>query len=126
MGKAELDVLKIVWERQPCSVQDVTAHLTRNREVARTTVLTVIQRLHKKGFLKRRKVNGLWHYEAVRSRKNVLSSLLRQFINATFEGSKTSLVQHLTEKKLTDQELAQIRMIIGHVAAEGKKNEDNS
>lgn len=112
LGAAELDVLKVIWEKQPCSVPDVAAVMARSRGVARTTVLTVVQRLHKKGFLKRHKAEGIWLYESTRPKKNVMAGLARQFINTIFEGSSASLVMHLAEGPISDDERRQIRELL--------------
>ena len=59
LGDLELEILKIIWERQPCTFPQVADVMAERRGLARTTVLTVMQRLHAKGFLKRRKLlNG--------------------------------------------------------------------
>ena len=58
LGELELEVLKVIWERQPCTVQQVAEIVGGKRGSAPTTVLTVMQRLHKKGFLSRRKCRG--------------------------------------------------------------------
>ena len=54
LGELELEVLKVIWEQQPCTVQEVAEIMHGRKGLARTTVLTVMQRLHKKKFLRRR------------------------------------------------------------------------
>ena len=55
LGKLELEVLKIVWTKPGCTVPEATEVLAARHGYARTTILTVIQRLHKKGFCVERK-----------------------------------------------------------------------
>lgn len=120
LGQLELDVLKIVWDRQVCTVPEVAEELGRQRGYARTTILTVMQRLHKKGFLDRRKEGGVFRYFPTEKKDDVLGGLLRQFVDSIFEGSSASLVQHLAGGGAAPEELEQIRRIIDDaLASEG-------
>ncbi|MHC4993283.1 MAG: BlaI/MecI/CopY family transcriptional regulator [Planctomycetota bacterium] len=66
LGELELEILKVVWARQPCTVSDVVDVLAERRGSARTTVLTVMQRLLGKGFLRRRLQDGVHLYSSAR------------------------------------------------------------
>ena len=112
LGELELEVMKILWDRGRSSVLQVAEHLSKQKGYARTTILTIIQRLHKKGFLKRKKEDGVYRYEPTQKRQQVMGRLLNQFIDRVFDGSSTSLVQQLTGAKMSDEELDQIKAII--------------
>jgi BlaI family penicillinase repressor len=112
LGELELEVMKILWERGRSSVLQVSEKLSKQKGYARTTILTIIQRLHKKGFLKRKKEDGVYRYEPTQKRQQVMGRLLSQFIDRVFDGSSTSLVQQLTGAKMSDKELDQIKAII--------------
>lgn len=120
LGELELEVMKILWERGRSSVLQVSEQLSKQKDYARTTVLTIIQRLHKKGFLKRKKEDGVYRYEPTQKRQQVMGTLLNQFIDRVFDGSSTSLVQQLTRAKLSDQELDQIRAML----EQGRQHEE--
>jgi predicted transcriptional regulator len=121
LGKLELEVLKIVWNKPGCTVPEATEVLAAKHGYARTTILTVIQRLHKKGFLTREKNAGVFRYYATEKKTTVLGKLTRQFVDSTFEGSSASLVQHLTNGSVSTEELSRIRKIIDDaLAAEGE------
>ena len=124
LGQLELEVLKIIWDRQDCTVPQVTEILTKQKGYARTTVLTVIQRLHKKGFLTRQKQNGVYHYYPTEKKNTVLGNLAKQFVQNIFEGSPASLIQHLTESDVSPEELTHIRKIIDEAIASEGKGED--
>ena len=49
----ELDIMKAVWKRPPITVRDVQAEIRPARQLAYTTVMTIMDRLHQKGFLTR-------------------------------------------------------------------------
>ena len=112
LGELELEVMKILWDRGRSSVLQVAANLSKQKGYARTTILTVMQRLHKKGFLKRKKEDGVYRYEPIQKRQQVMGRLLNQFIDRVFDGSSTSLVQQLTGARMSDEELDQIKAII--------------
>ncbi len=112
LGELELEVMKILWERGRSSVLQVSEKLSKQKGYARTTILTIIQRLHKKGFLKRKKEDGVYRYEPTQKRQQVMGRLLSQFIDRVFDGSSTSLVQHLTGAEMSDKELDQIKAIL--------------
>jgi predicted transcriptional regulator len=112
LGQLELEVLKMVWNAPGSSVNEVTDTLLRHKEYARTTILTVIQRLHKKEFLKRKKENGTFRYYPTDSKESVMGGLTQRFVESAFEGSASSLVQHLTQTQLSAAELEEMRDII--------------
>lgn len=117
LGQLELEVLKIVWERQGCTVPQAASVLARQKGYARTTILTVMQRLHKKGFVSREKKDGVFHYFPTEQKHTVLGNLARRFVDTIFEGSSASLVQHLAESDVSAEELTQIRDIIDKAMA---------
>ena len=112
LGELELEVMKILWDRGRSSVLQVAEQLSKQKGYARTTILTILQRLHKKGFLKRKKEDGVYRYEPTQKRQQVMGRLLSQFIDRVFDGSSTSLVQQLTGARMSDEELDQIKAII--------------
>ena len=123
LGQLELEVLKIVWDKQGCSVPEAAEDLGRHKGYARTTILTVFQRLYKKGFLERRKQAGVFCYYPTQQKNAVLGNLAHQFVQNIFEGSASGLVQHLTDSNVSAEELARMRQIIDDaMAAEGGRS----
>ncbi len=80
LGELELEILKVVWQRQPCTVAQVAELMAHRRGYARTTVLTVMQRLKAKGFVKRRKQGGVFQYATTKRQNTVLETLTRRFV----------------------------------------------
>lgn len=120
LGQLELEVLKTVWDHPGSSVTAVTDILLEQKEHARTTILTVIQRLHKKGFLDRKKETGAFRYYPTDSKETVMGGLTRRFIENAFDGSASSLVQQLTQTKLSTSELEEMRNIIEQAMKDGE------
>jgi len=122
LGQLELEVLKIVWDKKQCTVPEVAEVLAKQKGYARTTILTVMQRLHKKGLLRRKKEDGIFHYYPTEKKDTVLGGLARKFVDTIFEGSSASLVQHLADGSVSTEELERIRTIIDQaLAAEGEQ-----
>src|SRR5260221_2821612 len=81
LGSSELEVLRTLWERGPCTVRDVLAHLhDRGRRVAYTTVLTFLSRLEQKGFASSNKSGLAYVYRAKGSRDPVSRSKIKSLL----------------------------------------------
>ena len=125
LGELELEILKRIWEHQPCSVQEVARIVGKRRNCARTTVLTVMQRLRAKGFLTRRKQKGVFRYSTTGDREEVLSGLTEKFIDRVLDGSPLPFVAYLIERKqLTPEQVAELRELLGEL--EDRNGEDES
>jgi predicted transcriptional regulator len=123
LGTLELQVLKAIWDRQPCSVPEIADLLGRQGGYAPTTILTVVQRLHAKGFLRRRKQEGLYRYTAAKSRTQTISRLIDQFVETVLDRSPLPLVAYLAESdRLSPQQVAELRQIVQEL--ESKSQED--
>jgi len=112
LGELELRVLKTIWEHQPCTVQQVVEIIGKRLGYARTTILTVMQRLQAKGFLKRRKVDGVFQYRPTEERNKVMSRLIGQFLDKVLDGSALPFVVYLSRtKNLTKEQAETLRAI---------------
>jgi len=114
LGLQELQIMKIVWDRGRVTVRDVYEALRQRRQVAYTTVMTMMNILDQKGFLKR--VPGedrAFVYEPARSRQTVMRATVNEFIDRVFGGSAHPLMLHLIEDKhLTEKDLDELRRAI--------------
>lgn len=62
LGSLELKVMKMIWKKEKCTVRNVVEDLREEKWLAYTTVMTVMDNLYKKGFVKRVKVKRAYHY----------------------------------------------------------------
>jgi predicted transcriptional regulator len=120
LGEQEMDLLKYIGENSPISVRDVAAHFEKEKGLARTTVLTVMERLRTKGFLGRSKCDGIFKYVAKFETQDVLSSKVSDFIEKTLGGSVSPLLNYFSSSKLTNEEIQQLRDIASRLEKEGK------
>jgi predicted transcriptional regulator len=112
LGELELVVMKTIWEHQPCTVKQIAKILGKRRGCAKTTVLTVMQRLHAKNFLRRRKVGGVYRYSPTEERNRVISKLIGQFLDKVLDGSPAPFVTYLLETEdLGPKQVAALRKI---------------
>ena len=113
LGQAELETLRYVADRGPISVRDVATHAAETRGLARTTVLTVMERLRKKGYLQRKKVGGLYHYSPRLPKGELLQNLTHDFVERVLEGSLSPFVAYLAEtENLGDEELDKLKELV--------------
>jgi BlaI family transcriptional regulator, penicillinase repressor len=109
----ELAIMKIVWELPNATVRDVHDVLARERPVAYTTVMTLMNILERKGYLTRTKVDRAYVYRATRPRRQVLRTLVREFVDRVFDGTAQPLRVHLvTEQPPSADERRELQRLI--------------
>ena len=124
IGRAEMEILRHIADHHPVSVREVADHFSATKGHVRTTVLNVMERLREKGYLKRRKSNGIFQYSPSVPRAELLRSLVREFVNRTLGGSLSPFVAYLTEEgKLSAAELAELRTLVKELDREKPKEQ---
>jgi predicted transcriptional regulator len=123
IGRAEMDILRYIADHHPASVRDVAEHLSATKGQVRTTALNVMERLRQKGYLKRRRSNGVFQYSPSLPTAELLRSLVREFVHRTLGGSVSPFVAYLThEGKLSEDELAELRGLVNDVDRKNPKD----
>ena len=108
----ELVIMNVLWETGPANVQSVQANL-KGRELAYTTVQTMLNVLHRKGKVKRLLKDRAYIYRPVLSRKKAVTQAVGEMLDRFFGGSADGLVLNLVETRhLTPEKLARIQEII--------------
>jgi len=107
----ELEIMHVLWAEGPANVQTVQQHLTR--ELAYTTVQTMLNILHRKGKVKRTLKDRAYEYRPVVSRSQVVSQHMSDIVDRLFGGSAENLVMSLVEtKQLTPKKLARLQKLL--------------
>jgi BlaI family transcriptional regulator, penicillinase repressor len=107
----ELEIMNVLWESGPANVQAVQQKL--GRELAYTTVQTMLNILHRKGKVKRTLENRAYIYKATVSRRQVVNHTIGELVDRLFGGSAENLVMSLLETKhLTPQKLARLNKLL--------------
>jgi BlaI family penicillinase repressor len=105
----ELEIMKIVWERESSTVRDVYEALRERRKVAYTTVMTMMKILEQKKYLKKTQVDRAYVYRPAQPQRQVVGAMVREFVNRVFNGSAEPLLVHLVEEhNLSRQDLEEI------------------
>lgn len=106
LGHLELDVLQYLADHHPATVREVATHFANTSGQARTTVLTVMERLRTKGYLKRRKIDNLQHYTPTLSKADLLRQVVGDFVDGTLGGSVSPFVAYLSQSALINEDEA--------------------
>ena len=115
----ELEIMHVLWNEGPSNVQTMQQHL--ERDLAYTTVQTMLNILHRKGKVKRTLKDRAYFYQPVVSRSHVVGNHLSDLVERLFGGSAESLVMSLVETKhLTPKKLAQLQKLIEENRGEKK------
>jgi len=102
----ELEIMKVVWSRGHTTVRDVYETLLEERKIAYTTVMTMMNVLEKKGHLRKKAQGRSFLYRPTRPQRQVVGSMVREFVQRVFGGSAAPLLAHLVdEERLTPDEL---------------------
>lgn len=122
VGQAEMDILRYVADHHPITVREVANHVADTKGHVRTTVLNVMERLRKKGFLTRQKVDGIFKYSPSTPKNQLLQGLVRDFVERALGGSITPFVAYLGEReKLSDEEVAELRQLLNSTNRKGSE-----
>jgi len=102
----ELEIMKVVWSRGDATVRDVYEALLERRQIAYTTVMTMMNVLEKKGHLRKNEDGRSFVYRPTRPQGQVVGSMVREFVDRVFGGSAEPLLLHLVEdRRVTADEL---------------------
>ncbi len=113
LGETEMEVLHHVWDLGEATVADVRERILEDRDVAYTTVMTVLKKLADKGYLDYHKEGRSYVYQPAEEPDAVQHSLLQRLMEKVFRGSPTALVQTLVQREdLSDDEREEIRALI--------------
>src|SRR5436305_10729767 len=105
----ELEIMKIVWERESATVRDVYEALLERRKVAYTTVMTMMKILEQKKYLKKTQADRAYVYRPAQPKRQVIGAMVKEFVNRVFNGSAEPLLVHLVEEQdVSPEELVEI------------------
>ena len=111
MTPLELEIMQVLWETGPATVQTVQREL--KRDLAYTTVQTMLTVLHRKNKVKRTLKDKAYIYKPAVTRTKFTGHAVREFIDRMFGGSAEGLVMNLVQDKhLTPEKLAELHKLI--------------
>ena len=105
--------MKVVWQLEKATVRDVYEALREHRDVAYTTVMTMMKILEEKGYLKKMRVERAYEYRPAKPRQQVVGAMVRDFLDRVFDGAAAPLLVHLAkDAKLSKSDKDTIRRLI--------------
>jgi len=105
--ESELEVLQVMWEKEPCTVRDVHDELVKTKDVGYTSTLKLMQIMFDKGLVERDTTSRSHLYKSLISRDQAQETALNKIIDTVFKGSGMDLImkalgQHVASKKEMD------------------------
>lgn len=110
MGELEAEVLECVWDLGSASVKDVHECLLERREIAYTTVMTVLARLTAKGLLVARAVGRAYVYEATAGREEFCAGVVREFMSGVLADADRAVLTQFVES-VTERDMQQLDLL---------------
>ena len=120
----QFEILEVLWDSggDGASVADVWEVISAKRSVTRTTVLNLVDRLEKRGWLKRKKLPRAYYYLPTVDRETTAKLLAGEFLDDFFSGSPTNLVMSLLgSRRLKQAEVEKLRRLLDQASSKGKK-----
>ena len=114
--ESELEILKILWNKEKATVREVHEELSKNKDSGYTTTLKLLQIMFEKGLVTRDDSNKTHIYQPAVTRQKTQKQFLDKMINTLFAGSSTQLVlQALGNQKASKDELDEIQKYLDNL-----------
>lgn len=122
LGKLEQEILDSLWEKGGLSGKEIHGSIKNSREVALTTVLTVIERLVKKGIVLKDKAKGIYVYKPAFSKDEFAKEFSQEIFRDIFEISASGAAASFIDL-LADTDPAELETLSGLIEAKKKELE---
>ena len=121
LGEQELEILRHIAQHPSSTAGEVAEHFAHVRSVARTTVVTMMERLRQKRYLVRKKEGGVYRYSSRLSYSALLQSLMSDFTDRVMGGSLEPFVAFLAgHANLSEQQVRNLTQIIRDIEGAGE------
>ena len=118
LGDLQLKIMKVLWQRNECTVGEVFDIVGKERDLAYTTIATMLRKMEARGLVAHRVDGRTFIYRAAIDAHSITSNMSEHLLDRLFEGSLSDLVSHLlSTREVSRAELAKIEKLI----AERKK-----
>lgn len=113
VGRSEGELLRWIAEQGSATVTEAGDYLAATKGQTRNTALNTMERLRKKGFLERHKIEGLYRYSPAQAKEPLIEALVTDFVDGILGGSVAPLVAYLGRRTEIDEaELEQLRKVV--------------
>ena len=122
IGEQELALLRHIADSGGTSVAEAVEAFGSSRGLARSTVLTMMERLRRKGYLGRRLAGGVYRYRARTSSADLLKSAVGRFVERNLGGSLAPFLAYLAESSdVSEAELRELEELVARLNADKRK-----
>ncbi len=123
IGEQELALLRHIADRGSLTVGEAADEFGAGRGLARSTVLTMMERLRRKGLLARRMSDGVYRYHARASSADLLKGAVRRFVERNLDGSVSPFLAYLSEAgRVSDEELRELEALVARLSTRRRKD----
>jgi BlaI family penicillinase repressor len=113
LSPSETEILRLVWQLDKATVQDVCDKLPAKRKIAYATVQTLLRRLEKKGYLKHYLQGKAHVFVPAVKREHVVKRSVGDFLDRLFGGDPVPLMQYLAKHgKINSDDIEELRRLI--------------
>jgi predicted transcriptional regulator len=123
----QYEILEAVWEggNEGATVTEIWEAITAKRPVTRTTILNLVDRLEKRGWLRRQKAEGGYRYRATADRSTISRTMAEGFLDDFFGGSASQLIMSLLGgQRLGPEDVGRLRELLDSAPLEADPEED--
>jgi predicted transcriptional regulator len=122
IGEQEMALLRHIADRGSVTVGEAAEEFGSPRELARSTVLTMMERLRQKGHLSRRMVEGVYRYRTLASSADLLKGAVQRFVERNLGGSVSPFLAYLSEAgELSNKERRDLEKIVARLDSAQRK-----
>ena len=112
-GSTEIEVLRYIGDHHPTSVGEAAGYFAQTTGQARTTILTIMDNLRRKGHLTRKKIRGVYRYSPKVAKHVFLQSLVKDFVDKSLGGSVSPFVAFLSESgPISNDDLDMLKRLV--------------
>lgn len=123
IGEQELTLLRYIADRGTATVGEAVDEFGTSRALARSTVLTMMERLRRKGYLSRRMTGGVYRYRALSSSADLLKDAVGRFVERHLEGSVSPFLAYLSDSgELSAEEKRELERIVARLDAAQRRD----
>jgi BlaI family penicillinase repressor len=113
LTEVEWEIMKVLWEKEPCSAGTVQEELSENKDRAYSTVKTTMDRMAEKGLLQIEKIRNLQLFRSCVSEVDAKRGEFRKMLTRAFDGALAPMMQFLIEHEgISKEDALQLRKLV--------------
>ncbi len=113
LAQHQLDVMEVIWELGEATVHQVRDRINERKDLAYTTVLSVMQKLEQEGWLTHRTEQRTYVYQPTVTREEAGTRTVRRLIDQVFSGRPQLMFQHLIDEgNISEDDVSELRKLI--------------